>query len=616
MTPDYDYIIGFDFGHGETSVAMVDAGKVSEKDGTVPVEDVYICEHSREPKITSLVGYDAEGKTEVDIDIYDFKCFEHVESYFKGPLVGSAEFKAIDDTQRRHFRDFVRTVFDRVTTNPRNVRLIGKRVRYYAACPSGWNKEQQETYFSFLRDECSVPVDGIIEESRAAHVTARRKLHERNPELAGQARRIAVLDLGSSTLDITLHTDRTYTDGYEIGASLIEEELLKHFLRENSEFRTHYEEYLALNPAGRDEILLFLRYAKENYFNKQKKYPDRDVDLVCSISWPDLSQDEVDGISTLRIKGSELTALFIGGAEAPKGSYVEKLRSHIGDFITKFGGADAVVLTGGASQMGFYRDIVLESFGLDDSACIVDDTPSYSISQGVATIGYMDMKCPVFDPADPEARLPEELQEIFERLPELINSDILSHYKAAYTDSLTQVVDLWKDKPGRKTLEELISGFDRAIGELQSRTESISRRINASVADNLRKKINKALQDTIRLYFGFDAPIQGFKIDYSFDFAVPEEDNRSLYERISRIIEEYINSRSFLHKWNGKTSLEKDRSDDRKLLEELPAVVKTFIGKWYGRYRIGDTIGEEVADCRDRLRKFYASTIRNITCQI
>ena len=35
MTPDYDYIIGFDFGHGETSVAMVDAGKVSEKDGTV-----------------------------------------------------------------------------------------------------------------------------------------------------------------------------------------------------------------------------------------------------------------------------------------------------------------------------------------------------------------------------------------------------------------------------------------------------------------------------------------------------------------------------------------------------------------------------------------------------
>lgn len=213
---DYDFIVGFDYGHGETSVAVVDVGKVSVKDGTVLVEDVYVCEHSPEPKITSLIGYDADGNTEVDIDIYDFKGFDRIESYFKGPLVASDDFKAINDSQKQHFRDFIVTVFNRVKSNPRNVRMLGKKVRYFAACPSGWNDQQQSAYLDFLQNDCALPIDGIIEESRAAHVSARKKLHERNRQLSDTARRIVVLDLGSSTLDITLHSDKTYTDGYEI----------------------------------------------------------------------------------------------------------------------------------------------------------------------------------------------------------------------------------------------------------------------------------------------------------------------------------------------------------------------------------------------------------------
>lgn len=614
--PDYDFIIGFDYGHGETSVAMVDVGKVSIKDGTVPVEDVYVCEHSHEPKITSLIGYDSDGNTEVDIDIYDFKSFDRIESYFKGPLIASPDFKAINDTQRRHFRDFIVTVFNRVKSNPKNVKMLGKSIKYFAACPSGWNQDQQSAYLTFLRNECALPINGIIEESRAAHVTARKKLYERNKPLSDKAKRIVVLDLGSSTLDITLHSDKTYTDGYEIGASLIEEALLEYFLKNNIEFKGFFDEYLKLNPNGKDEILLFLRYAKELYFNKQKKYPTQDKDLICTINWSDLSQDEVDGISVLKIKGSVFTSLFIKKSNNGEENYEDKLRKHINDFISKFGGADAVILTGGASQMGFYKDIVLSCFGLDESACVVDDTPSYSISQGVAMIGYMDTKCPVFNPDDPNAKLPKELQEIFDKLPEIINEDILRHYKSAYTDSLTAVVDGWRTKSGTKTLDELITGFDQAITNLGNQTATISKQINSSVAANLRQKINNALKDTIRLYFGFDAPIQPFNIDYTFDFTIPEEDNRSLYERITLIIEKYINNRGFFHKWKGKSSLEKDRSDDKQLLEELPAVINSYITKWYNRYKMGDYIQDEVDDCRVRLREFYASTIRYITCQI
>ena len=614
--PDYDFIIGFDFGHGETSVAVVDIDKVSINSGTVPVDDVYVCEYSHEPKITSLIGYDADGNTEVDIDIYDFKSFNRIESYFKGPLIASQDFKAINDTQRTHFKDFIVTVFRKMKSNPKNVRMLGKNIRYYAACPSGWNKEQQIAYLYFLQKECELPIDGIIEESRAAHVAARKKIYERNRQLSDRAKRIVVLDLGSSTLDITLHSDKTYTDGYEIGASLIEESLLEYFLKNNFEFKGFYNEYIRLNENGRDEILLFLRYAKELYFNKQKKYPGQDKDLVCTINWSDLSQDEVDGISVLKIKGSVFTSLFIKKSNDGKKNYEDKLRKHINDFISKFGGADAVILTGGASQMEFYKEIVLNCFGLDESACVVDDTPSYSISQGVAMIGYMDTKCPVFNPGDPKAKLPKGLQEILDNLPELINEDILRHYKSAYTDSLTAVVDGWKNKNGRKTLDELIAGFDQAITNLGNQTATISKQINLSVAANLRQKINNALKDTIRLYFGFDAPIQQFSITYSFDFTIPEADNKSLFERISLIIEKYIYNRGYFLKWKGKSSLEKDRSDDKQLLEELPTVINSYIAKWYNRYKMGDYIQEEVADCRIRLRNFYDSTLRNITCQI
>lgn len=613
---DYDFIVGFDYGHGETSVAVVDVGKVSVKDGTVLVEDVYVCEHSPEPKITSLIGYDADGNTEVDIDIYDFKGFDRIESYFKGPLVASDYFKAINDSQKQHFRDFIVTVFNRVKSNPRNVRMLGKKVRYFAACPSGWNDQQQSAYLDFLQNDCALPIDGIIEESRAAHVSARKKLHERNRQLSDRAKRIVVLDLGSSTLDITLHSDKTYTDGYEIGAGLIEEELLHYFLNENPEFKDYYDAYLKLNPHGKDEILLFLRYAKETYFNKQKKYPNQDKDLICTINWSDLSQDEVDGISVLKIKGSVFTSLFIKESNGGDDTYEKRLRKHINDFISRFGGADAVILTGGASQMGFYKDIVLDCFGLDDSACIVDDTPSYSISQGIAMIGYMDTVCPAYDPGDPDAKLPKVLQDIFDNLPDIINNDILSHYKTAYTDSLTNVVDQWKNKSGRKTLDEFITGFDKAIMDLTQNTAVISNRINSSVAGNLQQRINDALRDTIRLYFGFDAPIKTFMINYSFDFAVPEEDNKDLYQRIYALIRKYIDNRGYFHKWNGTSSLEKDRSDDKQLLEELPEQISGYISKWYSRYRMGNYIQEEVADCRVRLKDFYASTIRDITCQI
>jgi hypothetical protein len=610
---DFNYIIGFDFGHGETSVAMVDVKKVSLQDGTIPAEDVYICQHSREPKITSLVGYASDGTTDVDIDIYDFKGFKSIEAYFKGPLVGSDKFKAISDVQKEHFRDFISTVYHKMMENPKNLTLVGSNVKYYAACPSGWSKEQRESYHNFLKVECGVPIEAVIEESRAAHVAARKKLYERNKDLSEQAKRIVVLDLGSSTLDITLHADKTYTDGFETGASMIEDRLLNSFLSSDSEFTDCYNKYLSINKMGKDEILLFLRYAKEDYFNKQKKYPAREITFSCNIDWNDLSSDEVIGNSRLRMKGSDFISLLKQSNNPDEEGYESLLKNGINSFIANHGKADAVILTGGASQMKFYKDIVIKCFDIEDSACIVDDIPSYSISQGVAMIGYMDSKCPIFDN---NIELPPNIKDLSDNLNHLFADEVLSHYKQSYTDILSNLVDEWKNKSGQKTLGELFLSLDRLIKDWDSRSVQISEDINVSVANTVRDRINSALQETIRLYFGFDAPIEKFDIDYSFSFSTSKEDNRKLFNNILKIMENAVNNKSYFSKWNGRSSLEKDRSDDPTFVETVSKKINNFASSWFGGYKLDDAFDEEAKDCQLRLIDFYKSAIRKITCQV
>ena len=111
--------------------------------------------------------------------------------------------------------------------------------------------------------------------------------------------------------------------------------------------------------------------------------------------------------------------------------------------------------------------------------------------------------------------------------------------------------------------------------------------------------------------FGFWCPDKDlYDLTIRLIFAVPEEDNKDLYQRIYALIRKYIDNRGYFHKWNGTSSLEKDRSDDKQLLEELPEQISGYISKWYSRYRMGNYIQEEVADCRVRLKDFYASTIK------
>ena len=56
MDTNVDYIIGFDFGHGETSVSMVDVNAIDKNAANLDTEDLHIVGDKKEVKIPSPVG--------------------------------------------------------------------------------------------------------------------------------------------------------------------------------------------------------------------------------------------------------------------------------------------------------------------------------------------------------------------------------------------------------------------------------------------------------------------------------------------------------------------------------------------------------------------------------
>lgn len=126
MNEEYDYIVGFDFGHGETSAAKVDVAAIDVESIHIEADDLFIVGNDREPKIPSMVGYDIDGNIQLNFDAYQFKYLK-VGAYFKAPMVASENFQAITDENKQYFKDFAVSVFNKLHEHPKNQDLKNKK---------------------------------------------------------------------------------------------------------------------------------------------------------------------------------------------------------------------------------------------------------------------------------------------------------------------------------------------------------------------------------------------------------------------------------------------------------------------------------------------------------
>lgn len=611
-----DYIIGIDFGHGETSVAKVCVRNISESSVSIPVEDIKIS--GNDDVIPSLVAYNEEHEVCIDIEPEEFQEMR-IGAYFKAPMVGSEEYDEITQENKIYFRDFAQAVIKSVLANPKNSDLIGKTIDWYIACPSGWNPEQMSSYMAFFNDDCQLNISSVIKESRSAYIRARRSISSQNQAgISIGDERIAVFDMGSSTLDITLHdTEHARTHGYPCGASKVEEVIYDYFYNKDEKFKCAIDSFIqhGVNTTLQKgcvyipQILYLIRKEKESFYNKIAKNPNIDCTFKCSIDINELSQGRVNYDENLKLSRNQLEKIL-----SESGYYTEIIQS-LKAFRLKYGGIDAAVLTGGASNMYFFQNYVKDVFELESKKCIVDPKPSYSISQGIAMIGYIESRIREMgggrDPLDWKP-IKDLLNSINTIMMDTINDVTRNIYKSELKDSINKWESCKIKYEGNVSCMSLADAFDKILEGWHKNYATISNRINEGVGNILSNQISSILREKLRLYYGRDVEIEKPSFHFDFPISLTPESIKHLSELFWVCLIDTINSNHFFG-WSEK-SANKDRSDDPEDRKLIAGAIKNMVDEYFKNVKYADSIEDEVLECKnmtiDLIKRIHRNMIQ------
>lgn len=376
VTQNTEFIIGIDFGHGETSAAFYDLKTQEKKDLnilpglTVVKSAVAILE--QEGKETICVGDAAITNAPF---AKDFQI-----SFKKRP----SEMTPIE---RHRMVSFMKGVYAGILNNHPDYKTRNHVV--YIARPSQdkfWKSE--ENAYLQIAEDAGLPVAGIQKESRAAYFRARTQPDSKIDSYVKDG--VLIVDFGSSTIDFTYLNSilsKPIDDGCPCGASQVERTLLEYAMDKSSDYAM--EQFAQLYRNKKDsipynQILYQFRVAKEQFYSNPLM---RDFRLA--LDFEDITSSDGSSIS-----GSGRFKISRQKVNDVLNEYIEQIKQEVVKFKEELKGQPVVgvFLTGGASRMDFVRQIFMEIFNLDEAHCPSDDNPSVIVSQGVAHLSYADIK--------------------------------------------------------------------------------------------------------------------------------------------------------------------------------------------------------------------------------
>ena len=397
------YIIGIDFGHGETTANYVEIINADLNQYSEP-QPLSIKPGNEGKKIRSFFcEYRTceDETTKYDLDPNDNRIGNYIRKKLKGEMNVQFHhsFKVpvnTDDFQETAFGHFVNCVYNNILIYNGVNSQVGLRVnesglpenfKLYAACPSGWSDEQRDSFKTFLNNN-GVPCTKVFKESDAAWITyiPQRLDSLNNPK-------ILVIDYGSSTIDITWSEDnrQDINNPNKLGASRIEEEIYNYLIKNDNRAQEEFDKIAQIIPDDffvKQIIKLGIRQEKENYYSEVLAYPDdNDHELrgyLLSNTFP-----KIKGLTYF---GDELSMGTINeiltdyNNEVKK--YFEQFRNDHMTINGKYESPEKIILTGGASRMDFVKKMICEIFKMEP---IIDETKaSDSISMGIAIAGVRD----------------------------------------------------------------------------------------------------------------------------------------------------------------------------------------------------------------------------------
>ena len=372
ITPDknkHQWVIGIDFGHGETSAAccLIDWDK---KEGTLgKVVDINMGHNKK--KMPSLMSFLPDGRIFTGENAVNSLNNISVESCFK------KKPEEISGEKEQLMICFMREVYKEICKNHPEWH---EKHLVYIATPSGWDNEAINLYGQMAR-KAGLPIAGITTESRAAFI------HKQCDPTSGLPQYIdkgaVIFDLGSSTLDFTYICDnkKPLDYGYNCGASQIENIMYEEARKQNKDITAFESKY----PRQINTLLYKVRERKEQY------YFSPNFPVLRPIFIEEINDDKQFEDTKIRInyQPGELNQLL-----KEKG-YIEEIRKALLDYReNRISGKPiyAVFLTGGASRMNFVKNLITECWNIPEENIYCDEEPSLTISQGITELARMDLR--------------------------------------------------------------------------------------------------------------------------------------------------------------------------------------------------------------------------------
>jgi hypothetical protein len=397
----YTYVVGIDFGHGETSAAMCqvlwDENKyiklsdpihleVFGKDDRIP-SALAVVEAQNSKNVCYYIGNDAlEALKEKDKNCEYFVGFKKLPS-------------EMNDNDRYVTGKFMELFYKRIMEVRHSAKDLeeGNHV-VYIACPSSkkWTGKEQEQYLEIAR-KAGLPVidvenseehypKSIMKESRAAFIKAQNAKNENIKDSARDG--ILLIDFGSSTIDMTYYSqnlgNKPIDDSYLCGASKVEEAILNYCNKPQSVTA----DFIAQIPSAKNILRMELRKSKESYFSSQLVMTKgMEIDINLSKYGYKNSPRRIEE----NLRTHTLNEILIPYKKEIKDCMAKFRDTYILSPHHPVMPIKLIFLTGGASRMPFVKEIAEDVFGKDISLH-TEANPSCTISDGVALVGRSDLR--------------------------------------------------------------------------------------------------------------------------------------------------------------------------------------------------------------------------------
>ncbi|MGB7413743.1 MAG: hypothetical protein WA902_06015 [Thermosynechococcaceae cyanobacterium] len=444
-------VIGFDLGHGETALARLNLGDPNN------VSDPELIEiFANEKNIPTAIGYLPDG--EVLIGEIALKKLGVDESFiaFKKRPNSHPQYQKI-------MNDFIGKIYQQKMDQGQ----INKDSTFFlVGCPSEWTQDASivEAYQQIFIN-AGIKNVKVVAESRAAYIQVSEKKFFTLNEAAAE---VIVIDLGSSTTDITIidqNKNGIPTDiGRDLGASFIEKMILKEFLSnlkdENIQSNFQSSEHF------RNQCEFSCRRAKEAFFANPGQYPNAEEPcIVLNKIGNILIEVPTDATMIKRILNDP--CINIDGEIT---SWIQAFRNELTRLHNQLGHRrslgqskeslpGAILLTGGASRMNFVRELCQEVFpGIPIKN---DDTPEFCIARGLARWGRIEIKTVQFSKDIDEfcsgvimPRVSEQVDSLYDAISNVIAEKTISIFKHNF--------DLWK-KRKHVTVDDMKSAINTDI---------------------------------------------------------------------------------------------------------------------------------------------------------